>query len=720
MKSLYLTVVLFFFILTVSAQNKEAGESGICYEGRVDLYKGRNVFFINNKPYAPLMYSGTEQGRETWMDPTRKSIQEFTAQGYEIIQTDTWFKYLLNKDGTFDIPQIQRQIAAILEIKPDAKIVVRINVSAPKWWLQEHPEETCKITRPDGDNSFGGNSAESLASDKYRNFAKTFLKKFLQEMIKIPESNNIVGYHIGGGVYGEWHYYGIRNEPDRSGPMKMRFARYGISKYGSLSAANKIWHTNFSRVDQVNVPDFERRYTLSDGDYRNPEKDQLVIDYYRCQQETISSLIEELAKTTKETWPRPVITGVFFGYLFGGFTVGAEAGQNDVEKIFRCPYLDYFAGPYFSRDMNGSGCYRSLAASCALNGKIWLTEHDGGTHLGGSGSGTATFPGIPANEKQTIARMRRNYMYSITENGGQWWYDFGPKSQGGGWWSTPGLMKEVKDLFALSNTFLHEEFEKPSDVLLVYDMDAYYYMRPRVEDKISGRFVEGLADAVAGTGVAFDKIFIMDMMKVDLSQYKTIIFGNTVCLNDEHRKFIRNQVMKDGRNVIFMAGVGYTDGKRNDVTLISSLTGINIGKLTGTSTLKITLSGNNYHIEPKGIGTLFYVDDPDAKAIGFYTSDQTGAVVKKVDGCNIFYFGLPFDSSAALYKDLFREAGNRVYVEGTVEKDYVSVGGGIIGIYSVKGGMKIIKPLDGSSHKVVFEPYTCYYFDMNNGQKLNH
>lgn len=653
------------------------------------------------------------------MDPTRKSIQEFSEKGYEIIQTDTWFKYLLNENGEFDIPQIQKQIAAILAINPKAKIVLRINVSAPQWWLEKHPEERCMTTNPNGDNSFSGNSAESLASDLYREFAKEYLTKFLHEMNRIPESNYIIGIHIGGGVYGEWHYYGIRNEPDKSASMKRCFSNYGMQQYGSLTTVNRIWHTNFADINDIDVPTYERRYNTDDGDYRNPQKDQYVIDYYRCQQETISSLVEELAKITKETWPRPVIIGVFFGYLYGGFTVGAEAGQNDIEKIFRSPYIDYFAGPYFSRDMNGSGCHRSLAASCALYGKIWFTEHDGGTHLGSSGDGKASFPSIPADERQTIARMRRNYMYSLTENGGQWWYDFGPRSQGGGWWSTPALMEEAKDLLEISKKYLKREFEKPSDVLLVHDMESYYYMPPRSADKISGRLIEGLSDAILGTGTAFDKIFMMDLPKIDLSRYKTIIFSNIICLDENERDFIRNHILKEGYNVVFMSGAGYTDGKQNSTELISSLTGITIRRLPAAVNLDITMRENKYTISPDGIQNLFYVDDAESKVIGRYSSGQAGAVYKKVNGCNVYYIGLPLTNESGLYKDILRATGCRTYVDNLLEKDYVSVGGGIIGIYSVKGGKKIIHPLNGKSYDVDFPPYSCYYFDLHTGEQLN-
>lgn len=715
-----LKTVLFlipFLIISVNAEAKKITAEDIPYSGRVGEYKGRNVLFINDQPYAPIMYSGTEQGRNTWLDPTKKSIQEFCDQGYEIIQTDTWFKYLMGNSGTFYVPQLlKKQLASILEISPDAKIVLRINVSAPGWWIEENPTEVCQVTNPGSDNSFGGNSQESLASEAYREFAKTNLKIFLEELLKLPESDHIIGIHIGGGVYGEWHYYGIKNEPDKSVPMRRRFARFGIDKYGSLEAANQTWGTSFGTVEEVEVPTYARRYETSDVDFRNVSQDKYVIDYYQCQQKTVSSLVYDLAKITKETWPRPVITGVFYGYFYGGFTVGAEAGQNDIETIFQCPYLDYFAGPYYSRDMNGSGCYRSLAESAALNGKIFFTEHDGGTHLGSSGSGTGSFPDIPANERQSIARMRRNYMYSLTENGGQWWYDFGPKSQGGGWWSTPAMLQEAKDLLSLSTRLLEEEYDKPADVLLVADMESYYYMRPKMEDKLSSRLTESLADALLGTGTCFDKIFMMDFGKADLSKYKTVIFSNTIHMNDAQRDYIRNQVMTEGRTVVFMSGAGYINDEKNDVSLISDLTGISVKKLTGNSSIALTLNGKSYTLNPSGIQSMFYVDDPEVVAVGRYASGEVGACKKTVNCCTVYYFGLPLAS----YRDLLIEAGNRMFADQLTEQDYVTVGGGIITLYTVQGGNKTIKPLNGTAKLLRrLNPYSCYYFDLHTGEQLN-
>ena len=164
----------------------------------------------------------------------------------------------------------------------------------------------------------------------------------------------------------------------------------------SLERINDAWHTSFASLEELVVPSFERRYEVTDGDFRDPVRDRYVMDYYECQQATVSTLVNGLAKIVKETWPRPALVGLFYGYFYGGFTVGAQASQLDIQTLFRSPYVDYFSGPYASRYMDGSGIPRSLVQSVSLNGKVWITEHDGGSHLGNISN--STFPDVPRDE----------------------------------------------------------------------------------------------------------------------------------------------------------------------------------------------------------------------------------------------------------------------------------------------------------------------------------
>ena len=694
-------------------------EYGLCggLEAKVAPYKGRNVIWVDGKPMAPLMYSGTEHSRETWTNQPRKSIEEFSALGYEIIQTDMWFKYSLRPDGTFDMEGVRKQLAGILEVNPKAKIVVRINVSAPRWWLERNTNEICRVTSTKEEkNTFGGNRAESLASETYATFARENLKTFLYELAKTPEGNSVIGFHIGGGVYGEWHYYGIYAEPDASDAMRKKFSAFAKARYGSIERVNAAWRTTFKTIDEIVVPSYDRRYEITDGDFRDPQQDRYVIDYYVCQQATVSELVNGLCRLTKETWPRPCIVGLFYGYFFGNWTVGAQAGQFDIKTLFRSPYVDYFSGPYSFRNMYGSGYFRTMVESVSMNGKIWISEHDGGTHLGHVG--TVKFPDLPRTEAESIGRLRRNYMYTLTEAAGQWWYDFGPKNKSG-WWSTPEMLAEAKNLLGLSSRLMEEPYVKPAEVLLVQDMESFNYVRPARIDKLTFKLTEEMTEALAGTGAAIDRIFLMELDKADLSKYKLVIFGNTFVMDEARRRWIKERVVTAGRTVVFMSGASYTDGVSNDAKNISDLVGIHVEKADKVKPIvAVALAGQTNRLDAAGVTSLFKVVDNGVRVLGNYENGDIGAAVKMVNGATVYYFGLPPKTGLPFFKALVSEAGVRTYVGNTIDQDYVAVGGGIIGIYSVKGGEKTVKPNQGAAVTVSMVPFSTRYFDIRTGAEL--
>jgi hypothetical protein len=130
------------------------------------------------------------------------------------------------------------------------------------------------------------------------------------------------------------------------------------------------------------------------------------------------------------------------------------------------------------------------------------------------------------------------------------------------------------------------------------------------------------------------------------------------------------------------------------------------------------MSGQTNRLDAGGVTSLFKVTDSEARAIGTYASGEVGAAVKSVNGATVYYFGLPPKTDVGLFAALVREAGVRTYVDGTVAQDYVAVGGGVIGIYSVKGGEKRIRPTDGTVIKAAMSPFSSRYFDIRSGNEL--
>ena len=281
------------------------------------------------------------------------------------------------------------------------------------------------------------------------------------------------------------------------------------------------------------------------------------------------------------------------------------------------------------------------------------------------------------------------------------------------------MLAEAKHLLGLSSRLLEEPYVKPSEVLLVQDMESFNYVRPARIDKLTFKLTEEMTEALAGTGAAMDRIFLMDLDKADMSKYKLVIFGNTFMLDASQRAFIKARVMTQGRSVVFMSGAGYTDGVSNDAKNISDLVGMHVEKADKVKpVVTVALEGQTHRLDAGGVTSLFKVADSGARVLGNYENGEIGAAVKTVNGASVYYFGLPPKTGLPFFKALMSEAGVRTYVGNTIDQDYVAVGGGIIGIYSVKGGEKTVKPNQGAAVTVSMAPFSARYFDIRTGAEL--
>jgi hypothetical protein len=275
----------------------------------------------------------------------------------------------------------------------------------------------------------------SLASDKWKMEAAPRLQAFLQQLQRLPEANHIAGIQVAGGVYGEWHYWGfINNEPDMSTPMLNYFKQWLKEKYKTNTALQKAWNNNTISFDNATLPTMHERTTTGAGIFRDPQKERKIIDYYEAQHNAVADAILFFCKIVKDNWPRPIITGAFYGYYYAVFGREAAGGHLAVEKLLNSPYIDFLSAPaayYPDADKTGDA-YRSrgLINSALLHQKLWLDEMDQQPPLAASND-TA----FNVSLAQSVANVERNMLFTYTHGTGFWFYDFGPfRLQ---WWSAP-------------------------------------------------------------------------------------------------------------------------------------------------------------------------------------------------------------------------------------------------------------------------------------------
>jgi hypothetical protein len=734
-------------------------------KGEVKVYNNRPVIFINDKPVSPLIYAVPDPppGRWAWNELPQHNIRLFGQYaGINLVQLDIFLDHLWLSDGSIRLDTARMQIRGALDANPNAAVMFRLHVNAPRWWQEKHQDEAIvysgaesikdyKVSYGSLINGDVSNVARfSLASEKWRNEASEALGKILKELAHTPEGNSLIGIQVACGVYGEWHYFGFtEHDPDLSQPMTNYFRNWLKKKYKTNEALSQAWGKNNVTFETAAVPGSDERNHTTFGVFRDPNKERNVIDYFEAQHLVVAEDILHFCKVVKESWPRPIIAGSFYGYFYSLFGREAAGGHLAIDTVLRSPYIDFLSAPqaYYPMPNLTGEPYRSrgLLESARLNGKLWLDEMDQQPPLANRSDSN-----YRASVHESIARLRRNIMYTATKGMGLWFYDFGlagiswePEivkpgewSTTKGWWEHADLLTDVNKLKSLLDKNLEKPYKSDADVLMVYDTRSFYSMVSQGhKTNINNILINWTAPNMMKAGVVFDAIYLSDLEKVNLSNYKVVIFNNTFVLNQTQRQLIKGKVMKDGRDVIWFYAPGYSDDKKLDVKLMSDLTGItleeaDISTLPVIQTTGLPSSSITYDIRIKSsklestfvccdddspYTPLFAVNDKEAETLGIYTSGKKPAIVrKKLPSCTSYYIALPA-YEAGLMKGILDLSQAHKY---TNEGDIVYSGNGLLSFHSKSGGSKKVSLRNGKSVELNMDKNSTVIMDNQTGEIL--
>jgi hypothetical protein len=199
------------------------------------------------------------------------------------------------------------------------------------------------------------------------------------------------------------------------------------------------------------------------------------------------------------------------------------------------------------------------------------------------------------------------------------------------------------------------------------------------------------------SGVVFDPIHISDLMSIDLTPYRVVVFGNTYLLTDEEITLIQNRVARDGRTLLWFYAPGYTDGTTLDAARISELTGIQVAPTALSEVPEIILNFNadsttTYRVGEEPLGPLFAVTDPEAEPLGRFTeTDQVAVARKSLPGHTAWYVSLP-NTDLEPMRSILWESGAHVYSR---QGDIVYAGAGILAVHVKEGGKHTVTLRNG-------------------------
>ena len=707
-----------------------AGNSAAPRSATVEVRHGRPTLLVDGVPEYPMFYALTDVpgGRFSWEDVPARNVREFArTAGVRLFQLDLAMEHVLLEDGTVDLTVARRQIQGVLAARADAGVVFRLHVRPPRWWLARHPGELTVFldaaTQPEhvaGHNRFIEDDLKavprvSLASERWLREMGTVVARFCRDLAATPEGNALVGIQVASGVYGEWHYWGFTDHEVDAGPaMTAAFRRWLRGRYAGDEALRAAWADPSATLASAEVPGLSARRETKDGSFRDPATEQRVIDYTRCQHEAVAEAILHFCRIVKESWPRPIVTGAFYGYFFSCFGRDQAGGHLEVERVLRSPLIDYLSAPsaYYPESSEVGDPYRArgLVASVRSHGKLWLDEMDQAVPLKAYAD-----PEYPKSLAESIAKVRRNVMFGQANGSGLWFYDFGPSgfSQGpaqsrtnalgvNGWWDDPAVLADIGKL----RTFLQSRLDTPwrpaADTLAVFDTQSYYHTRSVKEapDAVSHALVNWGTLGLYRAGIAFDALLLQDLPEADLSAYRVVVFFNTWRLTADERRLIREKVATGGRHVVWFYAPGYTDGTRNRDELVRETTGLDLRRveIPGKATIETTPALGEkleYSLSDAAPSPLFAVHDADAIVLGRFAGTAHVAIAsKRFAGHTAWYAALPTWSSEVFRRLIVQTAAHRYSEEG----DVVYAGGGLVTLHTKVGGRRTVVLRDG--HRV--------------------
>ena len=727
MKKIGILLIVFvvFGCIDKTSNEEKTKEKTITFFGEVKQYKGKPTIYINDKPESPIIYALTDVpgGRWSWDEIPQYNIDQFCQQGVKLYQLDIFLDYLWFEDGSLNIEKAQQQINGVLEVCPDASVFFRFHVNAPKWWIAKNIEENVVYDGVEAspDENIGLSRIleadprtpirSSMASEKWKKASSEKLAQFCKAFSKTKEGKSLVGIQVAYGVYGEWHQWGIvKNEADFSMPMQNHFKKWLQDKYKTNEQLQHAWNNQIITFEKVTVPTTKEREVISAGIFRDPIKDMKVIDYYTCQHDLVADNIIHFSKVVKENWPRPIITGTFYGYFFSVFGRQASGGHLSLQKILKSEYVDYLSGPqaYYTENGYHSGepyRSRSLIHSVFLNKKLWLDEYDQQPRR--------TWPYLAVDDNrevykktviENVSQIRRNMLFPLLKGQGLWLYDFGPASmhlnpendtnkQSGtnGYWDNPIYMDNIGKIKKIADEFLHKEFTSAADVLAVYDTESIKYMPSTMDNPppITHQLLNWTSLALYYSGAIFDPIHIDDLDKVNISQYKAVVFFNTFKMDKKDKEIIKTNVAAQNRHLIWIYAPAYISGKELSVASVSDMVNINLKTMQYNKTPKIKIN-KSFAIVPEQSAFMpydpvFYIDDKEVEILGSYSGiNRVGFGYKKSEKFSSWYIGVPI-MDYQIFNKIFEKAGVTKYAE---EKDIVYGGGDLIMIHSIKKGTK--------------------------------
>ena len=458
----------------------------------------------------------------------------------------------------YDFTKFDQNVRDILAAVPDAELIMVLDLNPPAWWLRRGVGR-----RFDPFSEFG----RVAALEKYRDDVADYLQAILRHAAEtFPDRFKAVA--VMGGMTTEWF--------DCS---------RGTESPSRIEAWQK-WRKEHGRP-VISVPPFEARYSgvpESGGLLRTPATHADVLDYWKFNSEMSAETVTLFLRKAREVLPPEIGLTLCYGYVFELWSRAQSSwAQLEYERVFDRPEVDFALEPISygaaERSMGGSPISMIPMQTLKARGKNILNSIDTTTF-------TSRFPKAPGEhgavaimgrkiewDSPEIVRagIRREMCFNLINGCSTWYFDMW-----GGWYDSEAAQETLRECRGIYEREIEKSRKDAFDALLVVDPENMYLINDAHTD--AANFVNPVRHALRDSGVTYTTASLRDLGKMDLADYKAVIFCHPFDLDNGKLEFIRERCQ--GKTVIWIYGPGIVHDGKWDPAHVREVCGFEFGSET--------------------------------------------------------------------------------------------------------------------------------------------
>ena len=439
----------------------------------VQNYRGVPTLFINDRPIPGFAYITYRTYNNRYPQFADLGCTLFSMPVFfggqtinETTQIPPMAPGIFDRD-TPDFSLFDDDVQKILDACPTAYIFPRVNLSLPKQWELDHPDECC-------DFAYGDHPRACFSSDLWAEETKRLLGLFLDHIDAAPYREHIVGYQLAGGNTEEWF------------PFDMR---------GSVGKRSREAFAAYCAEHRLAGNAEEQRYFYS---------------------VMIAKRITEFCAYVKEKTARQLVVGCFYGYTME--CPAPEQGHHALGMLLSSDNVDFLCSPVSYANLRPIGMDHANMLpidSVKLHGKLYFAENDTRTHLSQAPNALPAYNGPiwfgPAAE-QTLEIMRMHFSRALTHGHAMWWFDMW-----GGWYDDERYLSLLRRCREITADAMENDRVSKSEIAVFVDESAY------CREGAVGHLNYAIRKTLGMIGAPYD-IYLIDDYEAVKSRYRACIF----------------------------------------------------------------------------------------------------------------------------------------------------------------------------------------------------